>query len=115
MGPLLQPVQVSLDGFPSFQCINCTTQLGVIRKLAEGALDAIIYVIDKDVEEHQSQDRPLRDSLHPDIEPQITTLWLQSANQFLIHQTVHLSNPYVANLERRICWRTMSKALQKSR
>ena len=36
MGPLLQPVQVSLGGFPSFQCIDCTAQLGVIRKLAEG-------------------------------------------------------------------------------
>ena len=29
IGPLLQPVQVPLDGFPSFQRINCTTQLGV--------------------------------------------------------------------------------------
>ena len=55
MGPLLQTVQVPLDGFPSFQCIDCTTQLGVICKLAEGALDAIVCVIDKDVEEHQSQ------------------------------------------------------------
>ena len=56
MGPLLQSVQVSLDGFPSFQCIDCTTQLGVILKLAEGSLDAIVYVIDKDIEEHRSQD-----------------------------------------------------------
>ena len=30
MGPLLQPVQAPLDGFPSFQCTNCTAQLGVI-------------------------------------------------------------------------------------
>jgi len=37
----LQPVQVPLDVFLSFQCINCTTQLGVICKPAEGALDAI--------------------------------------------------------------------------
>ena len=41
MGPLLQPFQVPLDGFPSFQCTDCTTQLSVIRKLAEGALNAI--------------------------------------------------------------------------
>ena len=47
MGPLLQPVQVPLDGFPSFQCIDCTTQLGVIHILAEGALDAIVCVIDE--------------------------------------------------------------------
>jgi len=52
----LQPVQVPLDGFPSFQHIDCTTQLGVIHKLAEGSLDAIVYVIDKDIEEHRSQD-----------------------------------------------------------
>ena len=58
----LQPVQVPLDGFPSFQHIDCTTQLGVIHKLAEGALDAIIYVVDEDVEDHRSQDRPLRDT-----------------------------------------------------
>ena len=41
MGPLLKPVQVPLDGFPSFQYINCTTQLGAICKLAEGALDKV--------------------------------------------------------------------------
>ena len=56
MGLLLQPVQVPLDSFPSLQCIDCTAQLGVIRKFAEGALDAIVYVIDEDVEKHWSQD-----------------------------------------------------------
>ena len=50
MGPLLQPVQVPLDGFPSLQCIDCTAQLGVIHKLAKGTVDAIISVIDEDVE-----------------------------------------------------------------
>ena len=60
MGPLLQPVQVPLDGFPSFQCIDCTAQLCVICKVAEGALNATVYVIDEDVEEHWSQNRPLR-------------------------------------------------------
>jgi len=52
MDSLLQPVQVPLGSFPSFQRIDCTAQLGVICKLAEGALNAIVYVIDKDVEEH---------------------------------------------------------------
>ena len=42
VGQLLQPAQVPRDGFPSLQRINCTAQLGVIRKLAEGALDAIV-------------------------------------------------------------------------
>ena len=62
MGPLLQPVQTPLDGFPTFQCIDCTTQLGVIHKLAEGALNAIVYVTDEDTEEHWSQDRALRNT-----------------------------------------------------
>ena len=30
MDPLLQPVQVPLDGFPSFQRIACAAQLGVV-------------------------------------------------------------------------------------
>jgi len=62
MGPLLQPDQLPLDGFPALQCINCTTQLGVVCKLAEGSLDSIVYVIDEDVEEHLFQDLPLGDS-----------------------------------------------------
>jgi len=41
---------------------NCTAQLGVIFKLAEGALNAIVYVIDGDVEEHWSQERHLGDT-----------------------------------------------------
>ena len=39
MGPLLKLVQVPLDGIPSLRCVNHTTQLGVICKFAEGALD----------------------------------------------------------------------------
>ena len=46
----------------SFHHVNCTTQFGVISKLAEGALDSIVDVIDKDVKEHRSQDRPQEDT-----------------------------------------------------
>lgn len=35
-------------------CVSCNTQLGVISKLAEGALDDTIYVIDEDSELSQS-------------------------------------------------------------
>jgi len=48
MGPLLQPAQVPPDSLPFLQWIDCTTQLGVVCRLAEGALNAIIYVIDKE-------------------------------------------------------------------
>jgi len=33
MGPLLELVQVPLDGVPSLRHVDHTTQLGVIRKL----------------------------------------------------------------------------------
>jgi len=38
-GPLIEHVQVPLDGIPSFWHVNCNTWLGVICKLAEGALN----------------------------------------------------------------------------
>ncbi len=48
MGPPLKPAQV-LDSILSLQCANCTIQLGVICKLAEGALDPSVHVTYKDV------------------------------------------------------------------
>jgi len=39
IGPPLQLVQVTLDDISSFWHVNCTTQLGVIFKLAESALN----------------------------------------------------------------------------
>ena len=59
MGQLFKIVQTPLDGMLSFYFVNCTPFVGVIRKLAEGALDPPVCVIEKDVEEHQSQDRLL--------------------------------------------------------
>ena len=54
LGPLLEPVQVSLNGIPSLWCVDCTTQLGVISKLAESALDATVNVTDEDIKDCQS-------------------------------------------------------------
>ncbi|KAK4806791.1 hypothetical protein QYF61_005587 [Mycteria americana] len=71
-GPLLQLVQVPLDDIPSFWHVNCTTQLGVICRLAEGALDLSVNVIDENIEQHWSQYGPLRDTtfdLGPSIQP----------------------------------------------
>jgi len=47
MGPLLELVQMPLDGIPSLRRVDCTTQLGVICKLAEGAPDLAVYVTDE--------------------------------------------------------------------
>ena len=50
MGPLFKFVQIPLNGITSFCYINCITQLGVVCKLAEGALDPTISISDKDIE-----------------------------------------------------------------
>jgi len=62
VGSFLEPVQLPLDGIPSFCCTNCTAQLGAVCKLAEGALNPTAHVIDKDVKERWSQDGPLWDN-----------------------------------------------------
>jgi len=41
---------------------NCTTQLDVICKLTEGALDLSVYVINENVKQHRFQYGPLRDT-----------------------------------------------------
>ena len=58
MGPLLQLIQVPLDGIPSW-CVSCTTQLGVICNLAEGALNPTVYVTDENIKQYWSQYGPL--------------------------------------------------------
>ena len=55
MGPLLECVQVPLDGIPFLRCVSCTTRLRVTCKLAEGALDFAVYVIDEDIVQYWSQ------------------------------------------------------------
>ncbi|KAK4830182.1 hypothetical protein QYF61_008973 [Mycteria americana] len=66
IGPLLQLVQVPLDGIPSLRGVNHTTQLGVICKLAEGALNPTVHVIDEGVKQYWSQYGSLRDTTcHP--------------------------------------------------
>jgi len=64
-------VHVPLDGIPSFCHISCTTQLGVISRLAEGALDPTVHVTDKTAEEGPSTD-PGGHYLSP------TSTWTQS-------------------------------------
>jgi len=41
-GPLLELVRVPLDSILSLRCVNYTTQLGVICRFAEGALDPTV-------------------------------------------------------------------------
>ncbi|KAJ7412563.1 hypothetical protein WISP_95661 [Willisornis vidua] len=57
VGPLLKFVQVPLEGNPSFCFVNCTTQLYVICKLGEDALNPTVFVIDEDTKKRWFQDR----------------------------------------------------------
>jgi len=61
-GSFLKLVQVPLDGIPSLRHVDRTTQLGVICKLTEGALDSTVYVIDEDIKQYWSQNGPLKDT-----------------------------------------------------
>ncbi|KAK4828799.1 hypothetical protein QYF61_000856 [Mycteria americana] len=55
LGPSIQPVQ----SLPPLKQINTPTQLGVICKLTEGALDPFIQIIDKDTKQDWPQHRAL--------------------------------------------------------
>ncbi|KAK4810530.1 LOW QUALITY PROTEIN: hypothetical protein QYF61_004493 [Mycteria americana] len=59
LGPSNQPVQVPLQSLPTLKQINTPTQLGVICKLTEGALDPFIHIIDKDIKQNWPQHRAL--------------------------------------------------------
>ncbi|KAK4826066.1 hypothetical protein QYF61_005025 [Mycteria americana] len=59
LGPSIQPVQVPLQSLPTLQQINTPTQLGVVCKLTEGALDSLIQIIDKDIKQNWPQHRAL--------------------------------------------------------
>ncbi|KAK4814468.1 hypothetical protein QYF61_018986 [Mycteria americana] len=73
-GPLLQLVQVPLDDIPSFWRVSCTTQLGVICRLTEGALDLSVNVIDENIDQHWSQYGPMRDTTSIDCYPLDVTI-----------------------------------------
>ncbi|KAK4821431.1 hypothetical protein QYF61_020014 [Mycteria americana] len=57
-GPSIQPVQ----GLPPLKQINTPTQLGVICKLTQSALDPLVQMIDKDVKQNWPQHRALGDT-----------------------------------------------------
>ncbi|PKU41591.1 hypothetical protein llap_8090 [Limosa lapponica baueri] len=60
--PSIQPVQIPLQGLSTLQQVNTPTQLGVICKFTEGALDPLIQITDKDVKENRPQYRTLWDT-----------------------------------------------------
>ncbi|KAK4831475.1 hypothetical protein QYF61_017723 [Mycteria americana] len=59
LGPSIQPVQVLLQSLPPLKHINTPTQLGVICKLTEGALNPFVQIIDKDIKQDWPHHRAL--------------------------------------------------------
>ncbi|KAK4814498.1 hypothetical protein QYF61_020860 [Mycteria americana] len=57
--PSIQPGQIPLQSLPTLKLINTPTQLGVVCKLSEGALDPFVQIIDKDIEQDWPQHRAL--------------------------------------------------------
>ena len=55
LGPLLEPVYIPLNSISSLWCVDNTSQLCVISKLGEVALEHTVNVIDDDIKEYQSQ------------------------------------------------------------
>ncbi|KAK4822308.1 hypothetical protein QYF61_013007 [Mycteria americana] len=55
-GPTLN---TAFESLPALQQINTPTQLGVICKLTEGALDPFVQIIDKDIKQNWPQHRAL--------------------------------------------------------
>lgn len=76
MGLPLESVQVPLDDIFSLQCVNSTTQLSVINKFSEDALNPTVHVNDIDVKmvSIPTPEKPLITGLCLDIEPLTTTL-----------------------------------------
>jgi len=51
LSPLIHPVQIPLQSLPTLMQIDTPTQLGVICKLTEGALNPFIQIIDKGIKQ----------------------------------------------------------------
>jgi len=54
-GSPLKPVKIPVEGIAFLQCVDHNTRLGVVGKLAEGALNPTVHVTHKDVKQHWPQ------------------------------------------------------------
>ncbi|KAK4828308.1 hypothetical protein QYF61_025320 [Mycteria americana] len=86
---LLQPVEVPLDGSTTLWHTSCSSQFGVICKLAEGTLCPIIQIINEDVEQDWSHYWPTT-RLCATV---IAIRWAWLFSQLSIHLTVFSKAP----------------------
>ncbi|KAK4820044.1 hypothetical protein QYF61_017857 [Mycteria americana] len=78
LGPSIQPVQIPLQSLSPLKQINTPTQLGVICKLTEGALDPFVQIIDKDIKQNWPQHRA----------PRTTCYWLPTGFNSIHHNSL---------------------------
>ena len=55
LGPSICSVQIPLQTLPTLEHMDTPTQLGVICKLTEGALNPLVQITDEDVKQHWTQ------------------------------------------------------------
>jgi len=55
LGSSVQPDQIPLQSLPSLEKVDSPPQLGVICKLTEGTLNALIQIINKDIKQDRIQ------------------------------------------------------------
>ncbi|KAK4831485.1 hypothetical protein QYF61_017986 [Mycteria americana] len=91
LGPSIQPVQVPLQSLPTLQQINTPTQLGVVCKRTEGALDPLL--LNRTGSNTEPWGTPLVTGHQLDLAPFTTTLWAWPSSQFFTQQRVHPSKP----------------------
>lgn len=106
----------ALNGIPSFCCVNCITQLHVMCKFTEVALDLSMSLIKilKSRVPRQSPEGHHFLSVSTMTESLTTTLWLHPTSQLLLEQLAHTSNPCLSSSEIRMQCETLLKTLQKS-
>lgn len=132
--PCTQFVEVSWAWFSSlswshwmtsFHFVSSSAPLSLVsstKSLRVHSISPSISLI-KDVEEHQSHNRPLTDATNCQppsghshwTKPLSTAFWLKPSNQSLIHWIIQPSDPYFSYREIRMWYRTMTMALHKTR
>ena len=97
MEPLFKPVLV-----PFLLLCQLHHSADLLRVYSIPSLMRFLKILKSTGPSTDSWRSPIITSLHLDIEPLTTALWLQPSEQFFIHWIAQHSNKYVPNLEIRI-------------
>ena len=118
LGLLLEPKSLWIASHPLDTLIaqhSLVSSVNLLRVYSIQLLMSLMRVLKSTRVSTDPWGTPLITGLHPGIEPLITPHWVWSHNQLFVHQTIHPSNPYLYNLERRMLWGTVSNAVLKSK